>query len=347
MPVFPLPSTGEGAFAAPSARFHGSRTVADAWRPGADLPMLRLRARTLDRVRAFFAGRGVLEVETPALSAAATTDPHIESFATAYRGPGRAPAPLYLHTSPEFPMKRLLAAGSGPIYQICKVFRQGECGRLHNPEFTLLEWYRPGFDHRRLMDEVEALVLPILGRPAAERLSYAEAFARHLDLDPHRADAATLAACAARHGIAVDGLGADRDGWLALLLTHLVEPHLGRGRPTFLYDYPASQAALARVRAGEPPLAERFELYVDGVELANGFHELADAAEQRRRFAADREARRAAGLPLVPMDEHLLAALAHGLPDCAGVALGFDRLLMLAAGVEEIGRVVAFPIDRA
>ena len=325
-----------------------------AWRPSADLATLRLRAKLLARIRAFFAARGVLEVETPVLSAAAITEPNLASFSTVYAGPGlRYGQPLYLHTSPEFPMKRLLAAGSGCIYQIARVFRDGEAGRRHNPEFTLLEWYRVGFDHHRLMDEVAELVTGLLaGRLALaepEQLSYRELFQRHLDLDPHRADVAELGACAERRGVSIPpGMPADdADPWLDLLLTHGIEPQLGTGRLTFVYDYPASQAALARLRPGEPPVGERFELYLNGVELANGFHELGDAGEQRRRFEAENAARRVLGLPVMPVDEHLLAALNAGLPDCAGVALGFDRLVMLAAGKISLDEVLAFSLERA
>ncbi|MFZ1640984.1 MAG: EF-P lysine aminoacylase EpmA [Candidatus Contendobacter sp.] len=325
-----------------------------AWRPSADWATLRLRAELLARVRAFFAAREVLEVETPALSAAAITDPHLTSFGTVYAGPGpRYGQTLYLHTSPEFPMKRLLAAGSGCIYQIARVFRDGEAGRRHNPEFTLLEWYRVGFDHRRLMNEVAELVTKLLaGRLALaepERSSYRETFQRHLGLDPHRATVAELAACATARGVSIPpGMPVDdADPWLDLLLTHCIEPRLGQGRLTFVYDYPASQAALARLRPGHPPVGERFELYLNGVELANGFHELGDAGEQRRRFGQENAARRALGLPLAPVDENLLAALEAGLPDCAGVALGFDRLMMLAAGKRSIQDVIAFPVDIA
>ncbi len=328
--------------------------ASSCWRPGADLTALRLRAELLARIRAFFAARGVLEVETPALSAAALTDPHLASFSTVYSGPGpRHGRTLYLHTSPEFPMKRLLAAGSGCIYQIARVFRDGEAGRLHNPEFTLLEWYRVGFDHHRLMDEVAELATALLdGRvPLAEpeRLSYRVAFQRYLGLDPHRATVAELAAGAERFEVPIPpGMPMDEtDPWLDLLLTHRVEPYLGVGRLTFLYDYPASQAALARLRPGDPPVGERFELYLNGIELANGFHELGDAGEQCRRFEAENAARRARELPEMPIDEHLLAALAIGLPDCAGVALGFDRLTLLAAGNESLAEVLAFPFDRA
>ncbi len=305
----------------------------------------------LERIRAFFSARGVLEVETPALSRAGTTDPNLTSFPTPYHGPG--PRPLYLHTSPEFAMKRLLAAGAGSIYQICKVFRDGEAGRLHNPEFTMVEWYRVGFDHHALLDETLALVTQALADKRtlapSERLTYREAFERHAGLDPHRADTAALAAAIKRHGIETgsDPAREPVDVLRDLLLTHVVEPPLGRGRLTALYDYPASQAALARIRPGDLPVAERFEVYLDGIELANGFHELGDAAEQRARFERDLARRKEQGLPMVPMDERLLAALEAGLPDCAGVALGFDRLVMLAAGANSIQDVLAFPIERA
>lgn len=321
------------------------------WRPSATSEILKLRARMLERLRAFFAVRGVLEVETPILSPAASSDLHLQSFSCHYTGPD--PRTLYLQTSPEFAMKRLLAAGSGSIYQLGKVFRDGEAGRLHNPEFTLLEWYRVGFDHHQLMAEVVALVTEALeGRltlGAPEKLSYQEAFEHHCGIDPHTADTGTLLAAVETRGVHAGGDLAHEnpDVLRDLLLTHLVEPHLGRGRLTLLHDYPASQAALARIRPGNPPLAERFELYLEGVELANGFHELGDAEEQRRRFERDLAARRALHLPVVPMDERLLEALRQGLPDCAGVALGFDRLVMLAAGAGSIQDVLAFPIERA
>lgn len=324
------------------------------WRPSATLETVRSRARLLTQIRAFFAARAVLEVETPVLSRAAGTELHLQSFTTRYSGPSAPPdGLLYLHTSPEYPMKRLLAAGSGSIYQISKVFRDGEAGRRHNPEFTLLEWYRIGFDHLRLMDEVEALVTSVLQEVLSlrdtQRLSCREAFMRYAGIDPHTADTAALAGCVRRHGITVptEMESADRILWLDLLMTHVVEVQLGRDCLCFIYDYPADQASLARIRPGTPALAERFELYVNGVELANGFHELADSAEQRRRFEQDNIARQARGLPVLPIDEHLLAALAHGLPDCAGVALGLDRLVMLAVDARSIQDVIAFPLDRA
>jgi lysyl-tRNA synthetase class 2 len=322
--------------------------IAD-WRPTAPLANIQARAKLLADIRSFFQQAGVLEVETPACSFHASTDPALDSFRLEYSGPGGQGRPLYLHTSPEFPMKRLLAAGSGPIYQICKVFRNGERGRLHNPEFSLLEWYRLGFDHRQLMDEVAALVNAVLPEPRpVERLSYGELFQHHLAIDPHRISADELQDIAKnRIEGAADLTLEGRDAWLDLLLTHCIEPHLGRGSLCFVYDYPASQASLARVRPGDPPLAERFELYMEGVELANGFHELADAREQRRRFESDLIRRRREGRPEVPMDENLLSALEAGLPDCAGVALGVDRLLMQVVGAKWIDEVVAFPLERA
>ena len=317
------------------------------WRPTAALETLQRRAELTARLRRFFAERGVLEVDTPALASATVTDLHLHSLSCCLATPG-APRRLYLQTSPEFAMKRLLAAGSGPIYQICKAYRDGEAGRAHNPEFTILEWYRPGFDHHQLMDEVDDLLAAVLGAPLAERVTYGEAFERHLGFDPHRVPLTALRRAAEEHGVELAGAEPeDRDGWLHLLMSHAVEPRLGRGRPSFVRDFPASQAALARVRPGEPPLAERFEVYVEGLELANGFHELTDAGEQRRRFEADLERRRLAGLAAVPIDERLLAALQSGLPGCAGVALGVDRLLMLAVGARDLRQVIGFPIERA
>jgi elongation factor P--(R)-beta-lysine ligase len=306
--------------------------------------VLRARAAMLAGARAFFAARHVLEVETPMLSPAGATDPALESLEVSTCAP-----PRFLHTSPEFPMKRLLAAGSGDIYQIARVFRAGEAGRYHNPEFTLLEWYRAGFDAHRLMDEVEALVRTLAGAAdpgAAERVSYAEAFRRHAGLDPMRAGEAELADCAINHGIDLTGT-LDRDGWLDLLMSQVVAPAFPAGRLTFVHGYPASQAALARLRPGDPAVAERFELYWGSLELANGFHELADAREQARRFERDLASRKSRGLAPMPVDTRLLAALEAGLPDCAGVALGVDRLLMCLTGCTHIREVLAFPWDEA
>jgi len=317
------------------------------WRPTASLEMLRLRAEVLAAIRAFFADRGVLEVETPLLASAPVTDLHLQALSCRYRGPGADQGrKLYLQTSPEFAMKRLLAAGTGAVYQICKAVRDGEAGGMHNPEFTILEWYRPGWNHHRLMDEVDELLQLVLGTRPGDRLTYATIFERHASVDVFSANDEELVSRAETLGVTQpNALG--RDDLLNLLLTHVVEPQLGRGRPTFVHDYPASQASLSRIRPGDPPVAERFEVFSEGIELANGYHELTDPVEQRQRFEADIAARRAAGLPEVPIDERLLSAIEHGLPDCAGVALGVDRLLMVVARTREISDVLAFPIDRA
>jgi elongation factor P--(R)-beta-lysine ligase len=319
------------------------------WRPTAPREQLVARARLLARVREFFAARGVLEVDTPMIINAPVSDPHIHSARVELSAdaPGSPPARLFLQTSPEYAMKRLLAAGSGDVYQVCHVARALESGRLHNPEFTLLEWYRVGFALGQLMDEVELLVRELLGTAAsAERLSYREAFLRELALDPFAATTGELARAATPLGLSTPR-ALDRDGYLELLMGAVIGPRLGRDRLTFVYGYPASQAALARLDPADPRAAQRFELYARGIELANGFHELSSAPEQRARFAADNAARRRAGLPVHPLDERLLAALGHGLPDCAGVALGLDRLLMLATGAQHIEEVLAFPTRRA
>ncbi|MEW8691680.1 MAG: EF-P lysine aminoacylase EpmA [Candidatus Thiodiazotropha endolucinida] len=323
----------------------------DNWRPSASIEIIRARAEMLKHLRQFFDQIGVIEVETPVCSRSTATDPAIESFNTCYTGPEAVQGlDLYLHTSPEFPMKRLLAAGSGPIYQICKVFRNGELGRRHNPEFSLLEWYRPGLDYHQLMDEVANLINTLTERPLQiEKLTYAEAFERRLGLNPHAADLDHLRQCAVEQGISgADRLAIEgRDGWLDLLLSHLIEPQLGPRGMTFLYDYPASQAALARVREDRFPVAERFELYVSGMEIANGFQELTNADQQRKRFSTDNRRRRQSGQAEVPMDESLLDALAAGIPECSGVALGLDRLLMVITGTHDIRQVVTFDISRA
>jgi lysyl-tRNA synthetase class 2 len=324
---------------------------AQPWRPSASLEIIQARAALLAGIREFFRQRGVMEVETPVCSHYGVTDPAIESLTTRYRGPGAARGEtLYLHSSPEFPMKRLLAADCGPIYQICKVFRGGELGRRHNPEFTLLEWYRPGFDHHALMEEVVGLIIQLLPEPlAVEKMTYAEVFQQYLQVDPHRATAEQLRqrAIDARIPGAAQLDLQHTDAWLDLLLTHAIESHLGRGVITFLYDYPATQAALAQVRESDPPVAERFELYLAGVEIANGFHELTDAWEQRRRFEGENLARSEQGLDEVPIDPHLLSALDAGLPPCAGVALGIDRLLMYLCNIEDISQVLSFCYTRA
>jgi lysyl-tRNA synthetase class 2 len=315
------------------------------WQPSAPPTALQLRAKTLRQLREFFATRDCLEVDTPALSQFANPDPHIDSMPVTLQG-GET---RYLHTSPEFHMKRLLAAGSGDIYQVCHVFRDGEAGGHHNPEFTLLEWYRLGWDHHRLMDEVAGLLRQLLGQEGltVETLSYQQAFMQYAGLDPLAATVEDYRQQAQLQGL--KGMEDEQD--LAVLqdwlFSHLVQSHLGQDRLTFIHAYPAHQAALARLEPADPRVCRRFEVYYQGMELGNGFHELLDAAEQRARFERQICQRRAAGKTELPQDESLLAALEAGLPDCAGVAIGLDRVVMLAAGENELAAVQSFAFDKA
>ncbi|MXV07595.1 MULTISPECIES: EF-P lysine aminoacylase EpmA [unclassified Xanthomonas] len=313
------------------------------------LSALQLRARLNAAIRGFFAARGVLEVETPMLSAAGNTEPNIDSFQTRFSGHVDAgPSLRWLRTSPEYPLKRLLAAGIGDCYELGRVFRNGEAGGRHNPEFTMLEWYRVGWDHRQLIDETVELVrtaLALVGRSATlQVLSYRDLFLQGLELDPFTAPLEALQQPLRDIRIDADGLG--RDDWLDLLMTHRLQPAFPADRLTVVHDWPASQCALARIRDGDPPVAERFELYLGGYELANGYHELNDAAEQRRRFLRDHALRQARGAVLPPLDERLLQAL-PALPDCAGVAVGVDRLLMAMHGTAQIGDVLAYDFAHA
>lgn len=310
---------------------------------------LRLRARLYALVRGFFAERDVLEVETPMLSAAGNTEPNIESFTTQFSGHVDAGArERWLRTSPEFPLKRLLAAGVGDCYELGRVFRNGEAGGRHNPEFTMLEWYRVGWDHRRLLGETIALVEAALAsvdqRAAVVIVPYRQMFIDALGIDPMTDPLERLQAPLAEFGISADGL--TRDDWLDLLITHRLQPQFPRDQITAIHDYPATQCALARIRAGEPPVAERFELYLGPHELANGYHELNNATEQRARFERDNVVRTARSLRNVPLDHALLETL-DDLPDCAGVAMGMERLLMCLAGSDAIADVLAFPFDQA
>jgi len=291
------------------------------WEPSCTLAALAARAEVLEQVRAFFRARGVMEVQTSLLGAATVTEPAVESLAVAGLG--------YLQTSPEYQMKRLLAAGAPSIYQLGSVFRAGEAGGRHNPEFTMLEWYRIGFDHRQLMAEVAELVDTVLGPAPWREISYADVVAR---------------APAGLFAEQVAAAWSERDLLDLRFSQGLAALPAGRW---FIVDYPADQAALARLKPEDPSVACRFELVVDGLELANGYHELGDPIEQRARFARDLALRQQADQALPPPDERLLAALEHGLPDCAGVALGFDRLLMLKLGATRIAEVMPFPIDRA
>ena len=314
------------------------------WRPSASRARLAQRADLLAATRDFFGERGLLEVETPMLVGAAVTDTHLESV------PARVGArTMHLHTSPEYAMKRLLAAGSGDIWQLCRVARGDERSRLHNPEFTLLEWYRCGWSMAQLIDEVAALFDALCLRAGAARRPlvvrrYADAFRDLFGVDPLTASDAALGALARDAGLAGD---AARDDLLDFLVGAKLGPTLGRGEWLALTHWPASQAALARLDPADPRTALRFEVYADGIELANGFEELADPREQTARFAADNAARRARGLPEHAVDERLLAALAAGLPPCSGVAVGFDRAVMVATGARSIDDVIAFTTEQA
>lgn len=306
-----------------------------SWQPTAPLDNLRARAALLHKLRQFFARREVLEVSTPCIARYTVTEPYIDSIAV----PGYG----YLQSSPEYAMKRLLAAGSGPIYQIAPAFRGGESGKRHNPQFTLLEWYRPGFDELRLMEEVEALCRDVLSVEDVLRYSYREVFESLLGIDPHDVSLETLQALVHEQQ-QLDYHSDCRDDWLQILMSSRIEPALNPQQAIFIYDFPAGQAALARIEqdAQGVPVARRFELFYRGMELANGYHELCDAAEQQRRFNADLQRRRRLGLAEPEPDTDLLAALEAGLPACAGVAMGFERLLMATLQETDIARVMSF-----
>ena len=332
---------------------------ADDWRPSATWEVLETRAAMLASVRAAFCARGYLEVETPLLSADVCVDQHLDPFEVEGAGGVR----LFLQTSPEFSMKRLVADSARPIVQVSRAFRRDEAGPRHNPEFTMIEWYEPGSSYLEQMEWVEVLVREA-GRAAGTvpgwvdrlatgesfgRLSYDEAFVRAIGVEVlgRTADELMVLACRELETVP-DGLDrADRDVWLNLLLSERVEPTMGRDGPEFLYDYPASQAALARIRAGEVSVAERMELYIDGLEICNGYQELTDADELSERMAEQSGLRVVAGGRRLPETSRLEWAMRSGLPECAGVALGFDRLVMCTLGLDRIERVLAFPIDRA
>lgn len=326
----------------------------DVWRPSASMLALRERAQLLRKIRGYFDARGVMEVETPMLSQSATVDAYIDSFATEFTPIGQGVSRFcYLHTSPEFAMKRLLAAGSGDIYSLGRVFRNGEAGGRHNPEFTMLEWYRVGMDDQRLMDDVSDLLSSVCQFKEVRRCNYGELFAEHLGLNPYTASDEELIQMV---GDKVDArlLELDRNDCLDLLFSRFVEPNLGSVNSSvlegyFVYDFPATMSALARLATNQDghPVAARFELFVNGVELANGYHELLDPTEQRGRFEEAQRMRQERGYDVYPYDSHMVAALAHGMPDCAGVAMGIDRLLMLMLGTRNIADVLAFDFHRA
>ena len=316
------------------------------WQPTASRAALKIRAQQLAFVRGFFAQRDVLEVETPVLGRCGVTEPNLDGVAAQVSAQGVEGG--WLQTSPEYHMKRLLAAGSGSIYQTSKVFRNGERGSRHNPEFSMLEWYRTGFDDAALMAEVSDLVCGWLTCPRPQVMSYRQAMIDWAGIDPFVISESELhQRC--RQWLEPEQLeDLSRDGCLDLLMSFAVEPNLGTETPVFINQYPASQASLARIsRVDGFDVAHRFELYIDGLELCNGYWELTCADEQRSRFDADNRLRKAAGKPEMNVDEAFLAALEQGLPDCAGVALGLDRLLMLTLGTRDIAEVLAFTLERA
>lgn len=311
---------------------------------------LKLRAELYALIRRFFAQRGVLEVETPILSSAGNTDPNIESFSTLFSGPVIGGInKRWLRTSPEYALKRLLAAGIGDCYELGRVFRNGEAGARHNPEFTMLEWYRLGFDHHDLMAEIIDLIREAIRIKDKNiyldfvKISYIEFFVEKLDIDPFSASLSELQSTLKKFHISPDGL--TRDDWLDLLFTHCIQPNFPEEQLLLLYDYPASQCALAKIRADKPPVAERFEVFLGKLELANGYHELTDPEEQLMRFEHDNQVRTERRQSALPIDHHLLNALRRGIPECAGVALGIERLLMYLLGTEDIRDVLAFSFD--
>ncbi len=319
-----------------------------SWRPSCQLEALRLRADILASTRCFFSERSVLEVDTPVLSQSTVTDLHLASISAQVDLPFQSGShQMFLQTSPEFSMKRLLAAGSGPIYQTAKSFRDGESGKRHNPEFTMLEWYRPGFGLLELMSEVTDYIAVVASLESPDIITYQQAFQQYLDINPHLIDSEALCQLA-KDKTGISGDDFSRDDCLDLLLTHCIESKLGYERPVFVTDYPASQASLANIKEVDGVLlAQRFELYANGLELANGYDELVDADEQLCRFEADNKARQADGLPEIPIDYHLVEALRSGMPRCSGVALGLDRLQMVMQNTSSIDEVIAFPIGRA
>ena len=325
-----------------------SKSIVNNWQPNTTLDTLKCRAELLDRARNFFKEHNSLEVDTPSLSQSTTPDPNIESFITFYNN-----QQYYLHTSPEFPMKRLLAVGSGAIYQICKVFRQAEAGRNHNPEFTMIEWYQPDMQYHKLMQQVDALVRCLLQDKLSledtQFFSYKDIFLNLIGINPHTANESDLYTVIEKNKIQLyqSDTSLTKDALLDLIMTHLIQPALPKNAPIFIYDYPATQAALANIRKEKINLAERFELFINGVELANGYQELLDAEEQQQRFENENSARANSGMESIPIDGNLIAALRHGLPMVSGVALGLDRVLMLATGVTSINDVIAFTFDKA
>lgn len=323
--------------------------LSNQWQPTASIATLKIRSRILQTIRAFFEARDVMEVETPALCQSSVTDLNLRAFETQFSSPLTPnKKTLYLQTSPEYAMKRLICAGSGCIFQICKAFRDEEAGSMHNPEFTLLEWYRMGFNHLQLIDEIDNLLRAILKTKPLNISSYQQLFIEYCGVDPLSATLAELRGSASQHGFSELANTEDsKDVLLQLLFSHIVEPNIGLEQPIAVIDFPASQAALAKISPNDSRVAERFEVYFKGFELANGFNELNDKNEQLARFEQDNAARQKLGFKPSNIDPLFVKALEHGLPNCAGVALGLDRLVMLAIGSDDIADSMAFNIDRA
>ena len=312
------------------------------WRPSATIPTLRRRAEILRVIRRYFADTNVLEVATPLLMPAGSPDPALNSFIARPHAGAHMGLSGFLQTSPEFAMKRLLAAGSGDIYQLCHAFRAEELGRYHLAEFTLLEWYRLGFDHHRLMDDVEALALRILPSLSFARCSYGGLFHERLGIDPHGVTTNDLAEVTARCGIELGEYRGDRAMSLDALFAYLFRDDCSPTGALFVYDFPLEQAAYARIDPGPPRVAQRFELLIGGIEIANGYYEVIDPVEQQGRHTGENSRRRALGLPEVDPDPLFLAALEYGLPECAGVAMGVERLMMSLGEHESVASVVSF-----
>ena len=322
------------------------------WRPTCSIEMMRLRAQLLADIRQFFSSRTVLEVETPVLSHSSGTDPQLDFFTTDYCSPPLEEG-LFLQTSPEFAMKRLLAAGSGSIYQIAKAFRNGESGRFHNPEFTLLEWYRVGFTLPQLMDEIAELMAVLFNGHVAlnptQRFSYQKIFQRYTGLNPLEFSYKSYCDYAQNNHVpeAMDICGYDHSLWLDFIFSHHVQPHLGESAVCMVYGYPACQSSLARINGRNPQVTDRVEVFINGIELGNGYYELTDAKEQDRRFDEEIAVRQQRKRPVTVKNKHLIGALEVGLPECSGMAIGLDRLLMLLANSATINDVLNFPVHRA
>jgi len=326
--------------------------VLDEWQPTCSMEILRLRAQVFEDIRRFFSARAVLEVETPLLSYSSGTDPQLDFFTTEYGSPPLQHT-LFLQTSPEFAMKRLLAAGSGSIYQLCKAFRNGESGRFHNPEFTLLEWYRVGFTLSQLMDEIAELMTVLFEGHRVlyptQRVSYQEIFQRFTGLNPLEFSYQNYCAYARYNQMpeAMSICGYDHALWLDFVFSHVVQPKLGENAVCMVYGYPACQSSLARINEYNSQITDRVEVFINGIELGNGYYELTDAKEQSRRFDKEIAIRQQKQSSVTVKDKHLVSALEAGLPECSGMAIGLDRLLMLLANKASINDVLNFPVNRA